>query len=177
MRYVRVNPVATTYILVGPPSIGKSTWVRRNLPNAFVINRDDLVEQVGGENDLTYNQMFEPKNKPLQDEVNRRLEKRFQVARSQPEVVVDMTNMSTWARKNALDKLGRNRQAIAVVFDFRGHENEVIRSAQRRTAELRGEKEIPLPVLQRMMQQFEYPTRQEGFSEIVVVDPTPALYR
>ena len=30
-------------ILVGPPSVGKSTWIKSNLPDAYIINRDDLV--------------------------------------------------------------------------------------------------------------------------------------
>ena len=36
-------------VLVGPPSVGKSTWTENNFPNAYVINRDDIVEKVASE--------------------------------------------------------------------------------------------------------------------------------
>jgi hypothetical protein len=48
------------YILVGPPSVGKSTWVKNNIldDNSYVINRDELVEKVAEELDLTYDDLF-----------------------------------------------------------------------------------------------------------------------
>jgi hypothetical protein len=52
------NLEKTLYILVGPPSVGKSTWVGNNVPNAFVISRDDVVEQVASEVGLTYDDLF-----------------------------------------------------------------------------------------------------------------------
>lgn len=54
------------YILIGPPAVGKSTWVENNLGNQdlHVINRDEIVEEVAEENDLTYDDMFA---KPGQD--------------------------------------------------------------------------------------------------------------
>jgi hypothetical protein len=45
-------------VLVGPPSVGKSTWIKSNLPDAYIINRDDLVEQVASEYGWTYDDMF-----------------------------------------------------------------------------------------------------------------------
>ena len=32
------------FMLIGPPSIGKSTWIRENVPDAFVISSDETVE-------------------------------------------------------------------------------------------------------------------------------------
>lgn len=45
-------------VLVGPPSVGKSTWIKSNFPNAYVINRDDIVEKVASKNGWTYDDMF-----------------------------------------------------------------------------------------------------------------------
>lgn len=47
------------YILVGPPSVGKSTWISTlNNNNIVVINRDEIVEEVAEKNGLTYDDMF-----------------------------------------------------------------------------------------------------------------------
>lgn len=47
------------YVLVGPPSVGKSTWIKSlNNNNIVVINCDDIVEEVAEKNGLTYDEMF-----------------------------------------------------------------------------------------------------------------------
>ena len=47
------------FVLVGPPSVGKSTWIKRNLPGEkYIINRDDIVEDVASEYGWTYDDMF-----------------------------------------------------------------------------------------------------------------------
>jgi hypothetical protein len=45
-------------VLVGPPSVGKSTWIKRNFPEAYIINRDDIVEKVASKYGWTYDDMF-----------------------------------------------------------------------------------------------------------------------
>jgi hypothetical protein len=46
-------------VLVGPPSVGKSTWIQNNLPDdVYVINRDDIVEAVAEDYNWTYDDMF-----------------------------------------------------------------------------------------------------------------------
>jgi hypothetical protein len=52
------NEQKTLSILVGPPSVGKSTWVQNNVPNAFVISRDDVVTEVASSIGLTYDDLF-----------------------------------------------------------------------------------------------------------------------
>lgn len=47
------------YFLIGPPAVGKSTWIKNNIPNATIISRDDLVELVAEESGIgTYDDMF-----------------------------------------------------------------------------------------------------------------------
>lgn len=45
-------------VLVGPPSVGKSTWIESNFPNAYIINRDDIVDKVASFSGWTYDDMF-----------------------------------------------------------------------------------------------------------------------
>ena len=46
-------------VLVGPPSVGKSTWIKNNFPNAYIINRDDIVERVAQSYGWTYDDLYE----------------------------------------------------------------------------------------------------------------------
>jgi predicted kinase len=47
------------YVLVGPPSVGKSTWIKSlNNNDVIIINRDEIVEDVAEKNGLTYDEMF-----------------------------------------------------------------------------------------------------------------------
>jgi hypothetical protein len=45
-------------VLVGPPSVGKSTWIKSNFPDAYIINRDNIVEEVAESYGWTYDDMF-----------------------------------------------------------------------------------------------------------------------
>lgn len=45
-------------VLVGPPSVGKSTWIESNFPDSYIINRDTIVEDVASSYGWTYDDMF-----------------------------------------------------------------------------------------------------------------------
>jgi hypothetical protein len=65
---------------------------------------------------------------------------------------------------------------VAVFFDFRGMEPLVLWSVKKR-AEEEGDKNINPQVVENMMRSLELPTRDEGFDDILVVDPSTALNR
>jgi hypothetical protein len=48
------------FVLVGPPSIGKSTWINSFFKDVkpYIINRDDIVEEVSSGYGWTYDDMF-----------------------------------------------------------------------------------------------------------------------
>jgi hypothetical protein len=50
----------TIWVLVGPPSVGKSTWINKTFGevNPYIINRDDIAEKVAEEYGWTYDDMF-----------------------------------------------------------------------------------------------------------------------
>ena len=56
-------------VLVGPPSVGKSTWIKSNFPDAYIISRDDIVDLVSINYGWTYDDMFAT---PPEDAENRR---------------------------------------------------------------------------------------------------------
>ena len=45
-------------MLIGPPAVGKSTYTKKNYPNAFVVSRDDIVDEVARSKGLTYDDLF-----------------------------------------------------------------------------------------------------------------------
>jgi len=52
--------VKTIWVLVGPPSVGKSTWINKTFGESkpYIINRDDIAEKVAEEYGWTYDDMF-----------------------------------------------------------------------------------------------------------------------
>lgn len=59
----------TIYLLIGPPSIGKSTYIKSAFDpsNTVIISRDDIVQDVALSHGLTYDDLFEfpPKDTPV----------------------------------------------------------------------------------------------------------------
>ena len=58
------------YVLIGPPSVGKSTWIKNTFSEIepFVINRDDIVEKVAVEYGWTYDDLFSLPIKDIEKE-------------------------------------------------------------------------------------------------------------
>ena len=50
------------FFLIGPPAVGKSTWIQNNadiIGDAAVVNRDEMVEQVASSTSIgTYDEMY-----------------------------------------------------------------------------------------------------------------------
>lgn len=62
------NPGLKLFFLIGPPSVGKSEWIRREGPkhgivNPYIISMDDVTDMTGDKHGLDYDDMFE---KPIQ---------------------------------------------------------------------------------------------------------------
>ena len=53
------SALKTIFVLVGPPSVGKSTWIKNTFDETpYIINRDDIVEKVASGYGWTYDDMF-----------------------------------------------------------------------------------------------------------------------
>ena len=171
-------------ILVGPPAIGKSTWVKQNAPNAFIVSRDDIVNKVAEKYGLTYDDMFDPVNKDKNNEINHEFSKRIPEAmQSDKDIVVDMTNMGVGSRKRMLGSFKNildSYKKVAVVFNFEGSDVQraIKNIAAKRAEETKadgGSKTIPPFVFDKMFASYEEPTKEEGFDDIINVDDSKRL--
>lgn len=168
------------YVLVGPQGVGKSYWVESNLIDPYVVSYDNAVRAVAAANDVRYSDIAAGKAPQFRKDIEQA--ERSQVTNavaSGKDIVVDKTNMSAKSRRNAFKAIRGNEadfDKVAVVFDFRGMEQDVLRSVEMRAA-AEGDKYIPPADVINAMNRFEMPTYDEGFDDIVVVDPAAALRR
>lgn len=196
------------FVLVGPPSVGKSTWVANTFEQPpYVIDRDSIVEQVAASRGWTYDDMFvtPPPDAQIGEfdkkygqvreappwmgwtktafskvvQANGEVQSRFTekvdgATASNNDIVVDMTNMTPAARKQALKAVkGHDFDKIAVVFEFEGAEDFIKKVALKRAeaAKRMGKsKTISPAVFDRMFGSFSRPQPGEGFDQIVSVD-------
>lgn len=168
------------YVLVGPQGVGKSYWVESNLTDPYVVSYDNAVRAVAAANDVKYSDIAAGKSPQFRKDIEQA--ERQQVTNavaSGKDVVVDKTNMSAKSRRNAFKVIRGNEsdfEKIAVVFDFHGMEKDVLRSVEMRADAERDKYISPDDVLS-TMRRFEMPTYEEGFDDIIVVDPSAALNR
>lgn len=168
------------YVLVGPAGVGKSDWVRRNVTDPHIVSYDAAVDAVRKPLGLKYDDVAGSGGGAHRKSVESIHKSVIRSAvDSGKDIVVDMTNMGQRARRRALSIIRGHEEdyeKIAVVFDFRGMESLVHSSVEKRAKELQ-DKHLSRKIVQDMMDRFEMPTYDEGFDEIIVVDPSDALNR
>jgi hypothetical protein len=72
------------FVLVGPPSVGKSTWIKSTFSKdkPYIINRDDIVENVASSMGWSYDDLFV--NPPADSKIGDVDEKYGEVVKSPP---------------------------------------------------------------------------------------------
>ena len=149
-------------LLVGPTLSGKSTWIRNNYPTINVISRDEIVMEVAGTRD--YNKAFETVDQKLVDRV---LAERLTDANlTKTSTIVDMTNMTVKRRAQTLRYFDDSFYKIAVVFPILSDEQYQMRNIDRNSKE---NKWIPPSVIKSMIDSYQEPTSDEGFSKIILL--------
>jgi len=168
------------WILCGLPGIGKSTWIKKNFPNAYVICRDTIVESVAAEHGISYDESFKHNTvaKSVQRIVSSQLLRELlpstlEKVPDDVDIVVDMTNLTSSSRGKNRPPI--NRSTVCVFFDHMNNLELIYRSLDRRYNEL-GWKKIPKNVIMSMLNSFEMPNAsRENFESIQVVDPRTYL--
>lgn len=174
------------YILIGPPAVGKSTWIKRTFADKepYVISRDEIVDMVAEEIGVSYNEMFnskEDKVKQANKKVDKIVSEKIENARfSGQDIVVDMTNL-TYSRRNsnsrAIQGAEKQYKKVAVLFNF-NDKDLLFKTAKKRSELLNASgktKDISIGILSSMINSFQEISPDENFEEVLQVDTTDAL--
>ena len=146
------------YQLIGVPGAGKSTWIKnqdwaKDLP---VVSTDNFVEAYAKEQGKTYNEVFKD-YMPIA--VKLMANQALICAANGKDVIWDQTSTTINSRKRKFNTLPKYEH-IAVVFRTPDPDELARRLASRPG------KNIPDHVMKSMIDGFQMPTEDEGFTEI-----------
>lgn len=150
-------------MMVGIPASGKSTCIKQyeSIPGYTVVGTDCVLERIAAKENISYNQAFDLYYKQANAELNAAVDAAIAERCS---VIWDQTNLSKKARSSKLDRFPSNYQKIAVVVCCRNMEEH------NRRLNSRPGKTISQAVLDRMIANFEMPSTDEGFDNIIVIE-------
>jgi len=146
------------YQLIGVPASGKSTWIKSQdwMLGLTIVSTDPFVEDYARAQGKTYSEVFKDYMPTAVD----LMAKQVVFAREHGHSVIwDQTSTTLTSRARKFNMLP-DYEHIAIVFATPDLEELKHRLASRPG------KEIPWPVVQDMIDNFEMPTEDEGFTEI-----------
>ena len=148
----------TLYVLVGVPGAGKSTWVKNQkwAKDCAYISTDQHVEAYAKAQNKTYSEVFE---EYMPTAVQRMVDDVYDAEACSADIIWDQTSTTVSTRGKKIRMLP-DYYKIAVVFKTPDREE-----LERRLAGRPG-KNIPAEVLDRMIENWEEVTLEEGFDEI-----------
>jgi len=151
------------YFLIGVPSSGKTTWIKQNadlLDGFRIVSTDDIIEEYALSTGSTYNKVFEDYSKTATKLMNENID--VYTANGE-NIVWDQTNLTKSSRSRKLSRLN-GYDVTAVVFATPTRISARLRRREEETG-----KHIPLHRVHNMIDTFDYPSIDEGFSEIITV--------
>jgi predicted kinase len=150
--------MAKCYQLVGVPASGKSTWIKNQdwAVDCVVVSTDEFVEAYAALMNSTYSEVFD---EYMPTAVKLMADKVVQAREAGKDIIWDQTSTGVKARARKFNMLP-NYEHIAVVF--KTPEKEEL---DRRLASRPG-KNIPDHVMRSMIDHFEMPSEEEGFTQI-----------
>jgi predicted kinase len=149
---------STITVLVGPPGIGKDTWLSTQYYNGVVISRDQILVDYVEKNvpGLDYSTAWRTLSESDQKEIDRLLQEQFTKSlKSGIDIIVNMTNMSKKSRRKWLLNVPSTYKKRIVCF-ITSLENVLDRNSKRIG------KQIPPFVIEQMVKGFMIPTKDEA---------------
>lgn len=147
------------YVMVGVPGSGKSTWAKTHCQEPdVVVSRDEVRFSMVAENEEYFskeNAVFKEFCKQITDNLNAGVN-----------VFADATHINAASRRKLLSNVSGYDEVQAIVIatpylqTFEQNENRAGTRAF-----------VPRSVIRRMMNQLDFPTFEEGFSQISTIRP------
>jgi len=154
-------------ILVGPPCVGKSTYLK-SIDYDFVISSDYIVDLLSSQAGIQYHEFFKlPMNSKIRKQHNKIFKQLIVESRNFSHVVWDLTNLTKKARKATFNHYP-GASFHAVVFDFLGHEKMILERNQLRFKQ-QG-KLIDERIIKSMLSSYEPVKAKEGFKNIKMIE-------
>ena len=149
------------YILVGIPGSGKSTWIKNQTwaLGLTVVSTDAFVEDYARAQGKTYSDVFEDY---MPEAVDLMVQQVVRARDHNHDIIWDQTSTTVASRIKKFNMLP-GYEMIAVVFPIPGKE-ELTRRLNSRPGKV-----IPDNVIQQMIDSFEMPTTEEGFTKVIRV--------
>ncbi len=149
----------TLYITVGCPASGKSTYVKNyvddNKQNGMYLSSDELRAKFGsGESDQTCtNQVFSY----IKQKINEILQDK-----NDGYLIIDATSINKKNRREYIELAKKNKSKIVAWVFERNRDILIDRNKNR-------DRVVPIWVIDRMISQYEKPSVDEGFDEVIEI--------
>lgn len=159
---LEIKKLTSPYILmlVGPPLVGKSSFIKKYCSDIDVISRDEILMEVSESRNYS-----EAWKKVDQKKVDRLLIQRLNESNKEKRnVIIDMTNLTVKSRVSKLNLFSKDYFKVAFIFPVLSNEEFERRNEERKINE---NKFIPIFVIKNMINSYEVPTSKEGFDKIV----------
>ena len=149
----------TLYITVGCPASGKSTYVKNyvddNKQNGMYLSSDELRAKFGsGESDQTCtNQVFSY----IKQKISEILQDK-----NDGYLIIDATSINKKNRREYIELAKKNKSKIVAWVFERNRDILIDRNKNR-------DRVVPVWVIDRMLSQYEKPSIDEGFDEIIEI--------
>jgi predicted kinase len=164
--------VPVLFVMIGVPGSGKSTFTEKLIsayPGSWhIASTDAMIDKLAEEQQSTYSDIFKTVNfKQLQKTMQANMQDAFS---QKQHVVFDRTNMGKKSRKIAFDLLDEAKvfkDYARVALDFTIDE-KVLKERLQARGKATG-KWIPESVIKSMFDNYQPPSKEEGFTYIFSV--------
>ena len=144
--------------LIGIPTSGKSTFSSNPRYREYVrVSSDDILQEIAKERQQSYNTIFKANIRFAQIAMMKVLRKAVQENKN---LIWDQTNLTKKQRREKLKHIPAHYKKTAVYFVI------PLETALKRNTQRPG-KVIPPEVLERMLNDYELPTLEEGFDKVI----------
>ena len=148
------------YMLIGIPGSGKSTFVKSlNLSNVFIANSDNYIDSIALQSGNTYDEVFDDNIKIAKSIMNIEVRKAI---KNKMNIIWDQTNIRKSARMKKICAIPSNYYKIAIVFSI-PEKDELCKRLNSKPG-----KTINQSLITNMINDFEMPSLDEGFDEIII---------